>query len=133
MGKLVTIIAILLASATTAFAEDAIDPMVWSKNQWRSDLFHTYSTHRAAPQRAATRTIVVEKTVVVEADAAQAQPSAPVARPKLIVVGGQAGEGNVSVSRPGHSCSGVLTLTWVGDHAVSTCSRNQSRVIRVGQ
>ena len=132
MGKLVTIIALLLAGTTVALAEDAIDPTVWSKDQWRSDLFQTYSTHRVA-RPAHGRTVVIEKTVIVQQDEAPTQASVPAVRPKLIVIGGSAGAGNVSVTRPGHSCNGVLTLTWSGDHAVSSCSRQQSRLIRVGQ
>lgn len=131
MGRLVTIVALLLASSTAAFAEDAIDPTVWSKDQWRSDLFHTYSTHRDARPHANVRRIVIEKAMVVTRDVTQAE-DAP-ARPKLMIIGGAAGDGGVSVRRPGHSCDGVLTLTWMGDHAVSHCSRSTSRLIRTGR
>jgi len=128
MGRLVTIVALLIASTTAAFAENAIDPTVWSKDQWRSDLFHTYSTHRDSRARTIVRRVVIEKTVVVAQDAAQAG-AVPV-RPKLMIIGNTAGEGRVSVQRPGHTCDGVLSLTWMGDHAVSHCNRSTSRLIR---
>jgi hypothetical protein len=128
MGRLVTIVALLIASTTAAFAEDAIDPTVWSKDQWRSDLFHTYSTHRDSRARTFVRRVVIEKTVVVAQDDAQAQTS-PV-RPKLMIIGGNAVDSSVSVRRPGHSCDGVLTLTWMGDHSESHCNRSTSRLTR---
>jgi hypothetical protein len=128
MGRLVTIVALLVASTTVAFAEDAIDPTVWSKDQWRSDLFHTYSTHRDARAHTVVRRVVIEKTVVAAQDAVQ--PEAAPVRPKLMIIGGNAGDGTVSVLRPGHSCNGVLTLTWMGDHAESQCNRSTSRFTR---
>jgi len=128
MGRLVTIVALLIASSTAAFAEDAIDPTVWSKDQWRSDLFHTYATHRDSRARTIVRRVVIEKTVVVAQDAAQTE-TAPV-RPKLMIIGNAAGENRVSVQRPGHACDGVLTLTWMGDRAESHCNRSTSRLIR---
>jgi hypothetical protein len=134
MGRLATIVVLLIASATTAFAEDAIDPTVWSKDQWRSDLFHTYSTHRAAPARTVVHQVVIEKTVMTGPDYVWAQIAAaavPV-RPKLLVIGDHAGDNRVSVQHPGHGCDGVLTLTWMGDHAEPKCSRSQSRILRTG-
>ena len=77
------------------------------------------------------RQVVIEKTIVVAQDAAQAE-TAPV-RPKLMIIGGSAGVGAVSVLRPGHSCDGVLTLTWMGDHAEPHCNRSTSRLTRTGR
>lgn len=133
MGKFAAIAVICFASATFAHAEDAIDPTVWSKDQWRSDMFQPYATHRQAPARHVIQRVVIERTVIInQADSpATAAEVAPV-RPKLIIVGGRATDGGVSVQRPGHACNGVLTLTWVGDHAVSHCSLNRSRVTRIG-
>ena len=127
MGRLVTIVALLIASTTAAFAEDAIDPTVWAKDQWRSDLFQTYSSHRDMRARTIMRKVVIAKTVVLAQDAAPAE--AATVRPKLMIIGGTAGDSNVSVRRPGHTCDGVLTLTWMGDHSESHCSRSTSRVI----
>jgi hypothetical protein len=128
MGRLVTIVALLIASTTAAFAENAIDPTVWSKDQWRSDLFHTYATHRDSRTRTIVRRVVIEKTVVVTQDDTQPEPAR--VRPKLMIIGTAAGASRVSVQRPGHACDGVLSLTWMGDHAVSHCHRSTSRLIR---
>ena len=114
MGRLVTIVALLIASTTTAFAEDAIDPTVWSKDQWRSDLFHTYSSHRDMRARTIVRKVVIAKTIVVTPDAAQTE-AAPV-RPKLMIIGGNAGDGTVSILRPGHACDGVVQYAHLLPH-----------------
>jgi len=135
MGRLVTIVALLIASTTAAFAEDAIDPTVWSKDQWRSDLFHTYATHRDAPTRQVVRRVVIEKSVTTGPDyvwTLMSGAAVPV-RPKLLVIGGHAADSGVSVQHPGPTCDGVLTLTWMGDHAASTCSRSHSRIVRTGR
>jgi len=130
MGRLVTIVALLIASTTAAFAEDAIDPTVWSKDQWRSDLFHTYATHSIVPSRTVVRRVVIEKILVTPQDAAQRE-AAPV-RPKLIIIGDDTGDRSVLVQHPGHACDGVLTLTWMGDHAQPHCNRSTLRHIKAG-
>lgn len=134
MGKSICLaIVLMLAVIPFASADATIDPMVWSKAQWRSDLHKTHhvNAHRQNlrfPKRVVTR-IVVEKEIVRQAPSARGSEAAPIARPKFIVIGASE-ETLVSVqSAPGsqRSCRGMLVLTWNGHKAVPRCHRSETK------
>lgn len=138
MGRVIAAIAaVLMLLTSTAFAEDAINPAKWSKNQWRSDLFDTYPTYPRHYRTKVIRQETVVRTIVVETGAAKNEIDAPVrvVRPKLIRIdGSHASNVNVrSVAGSARGCSGALILTWTGDRAVSKCQRAlQSRTSHEG-
>lgn len=130
MGKSIFFTIIMaLAAIPYASAGATIDPMVWSKDQWRSDLQKTQhvNTHRQNlrfPKRVITR-IVLEKQIVRSAPSVAVFDVSPLARPKFIVIGAK-DEAQVRVqTAPGRhrDCRGMLVLTWTGNKAVSRCHR----------
>lgn len=115
-------------------ADDAINPMVWSQNQWRSDLFGEYARHHQ--KRGARRylDIRVETVTVEKIDAAEmiAREQSP-RRARLILIG----EANQRTATIRHvlgaerKCQGMLVLTWDGNRALSRCHRtNTNRMLR---
>lgn len=128
MGRMIAAIAAALVFLTSAaFAEDAINPAKWSKNQWRSDLFDTYPTYPRHFRTKVIRHETVIKNIVVVANNGEQESATPVpaARPKLIRIDGASpSHVNVqSVSGSARGCTGALVITWAGDRAVSKCRR----------
>lgn len=128
MGRMIAAIAAALVFLTSgAFAEDAINPAKWSKNQWRSDLFDTYPTYPRHFRTKVIRHETVIKTIVVAEDKLESESTKPVpaARPRLIRIdGAPSSYVNVrTVSGSARGCTGALVITWAGDRAVSKCRR----------
>ena len=111
------------ATVSCAVAEDAINPMSWSKEQWRSDLFDTYPQHRAPRHHMMVRRVVIERVVESGANPTDDQQTAMPSRPRLIIIGAHDASTTRVQSAPGAArhCGGVLILTWKGDHATSQC------------
>ncbi|MEQ1755999.1 MAG: hypothetical protein ABL973_17890 [Micropepsaceae bacterium] len=135
MGKITfAFLVAVCATVSCAAAEDAINPMAWSKDQWRSDLFDTYPQHRAPHHSAKVRRIVVEHVVESSDNPTDVQQQATASRPRLIVIGDHGGTSTRVQSAPGAArhCGGVLILTWRGDHATSQCLGGSRRQVPGG-
>ena len=127
MGRNIFLAGLIAAAfAVPAIANDAVDPMVWPKHQWRSDLFSVGSdsahSHIVRVRHEVRRSVRVERHVVIESQSMDV-PAGP-RRAKLIRIGGNAVTG-VSVnavrqSRP--RCSGMLILTWTGAGTTMRCN-----------
>ena len=127
MGRNIFLAGLIAASlAAPAIANDAVDPMVWPKHQWRSDLFSVGSdsahSHIVRVRHAIRRSVRVERHVFIESQ--RMNTKAGPRRAKLIRIGGDAVTG-VSVnavrqSRP--RCSGMLILTWTGAGTTARCN-----------
>ena len=133
MGRNIFLAGLIAAVlAAPAIANDAVDPMVWPKHQWRSDLFSVGSdsahSHIVRVRHEVQRSVHVERHVVSESQSMD-MPAGP-RRAKLIRIGGDAVTG-VSVnavrqSRP--RCSGMLILTWTGSASTSRCHSGNATV-----
>ena len=124
MGKLVFLFfAAMCVTIGCAAAEDAINPMSWPKDQWRSDLFDTYPQHRRSRPEHVVRRVVIERNEAIVHDESDSAHDQLVKRPKLIIIGDRNAPSTRIQSVPGAArhCSGVLVLTWAGDRAVSRC------------
>jgi hypothetical protein len=128
MGKTLVLAGFIAAVFTTAAcADNSTNPMVWSKHQWRSDLFKVSSLSDYARvvrvRREVRRIVRVEKRLMVE-EQMDSSPEMP-RRAKLIRIGGGSETGvSVNSPRPGHSrCTGMLILTWTGSGTTSKCHR----------
>ena len=124
MGKTAFLFLVAVcATVSCAAAEDAINPMSWSKDQWRSDLFDTYPQHRAPRHQTMVRRIVIEHVVESRDNQTDDLQPAMTSRPRLIIIGDHAATTTRVQSAPGAArhCGGVLILTWKGDHATSQC------------
>lgn len=131
MGKFVFLFfAAVCVTIGCASAEDAINPMSWPKNQWRSDLFDTYPQHRRSQPEHVVQRVVIERQETISSDAGDTSHDQPVKRPKLIIIGDRDMPSTRIQSAPGSArhCGGVLVLTWAGDHAASRCLGGSRRV-----
>lgn len=128
MGRLQIAVACALACVVASVAlalparGSADQPMKWSKHQWRSDLFDTYSL-RSHHHRVRVVRHVVQVLVVPQMPHPAAVKTMP-ARPLLIRGGrtlSQTPMRGTTDARDMGRCSGVLVLTWDGRRARRDC------------
>ena len=110
-------------------------PMTWSKHQWRSDLFDSYSL-RPRYRRAHVLRQELRVRVLHTAPArVETEDTSP--RPLLIRNGralSQAGLHRPAATGHVERCAGVLVLTWEGDRARRACRMSSGvRHIRVAR
>jgi hypothetical protein len=133
MGRKIFLAGLIAAAfAAPAIANDAVDPMVWPKHQWRSDLFSVGSdrahSHIVRVRHEVRRSVRVERHVFIESQSVE-MPAGP-RRAKLIRIGDDAVTG-VSVNtvrQSGPRCSGMLILTWTGNGSTSRCHSGNAAV-----
>lgn len=110
-------------------------PMTWSKHQWRSDLFDSYSLrprYRRVP-------VLRQEVHVRILHAAPARVVTEHAGPRPLLIRHGRALARPGLHRPaatGHveRCAGVLVLTWEGDRARRTCQVSSgARHIRVAR
>ena len=130
MGKLLALAGVIVISfCSSAFADDAINPMVWPQDQWRSELFALQGSvhHRRVAVR---REMRIERRVMMQDE------SGPEAsrRARLIRIGeGDASAVAVrSVAGNARHCSGMLVLTVTGNGTSSHCNGIYNRNRQAG-
>ena len=111
------------------------DPMSWPADQWRSDLFGGYSHDsddrydrraRPAPAHAAAAGAAPEAGEASPAPTLAVRPAPR--RAKLITVGGDMKTRPGVLRFGGHSCRGVLVLTWGKLGSKQQCYSSNSRI-----
>jgi hypothetical protein len=118
----------LIALTVNAIADDSINPMVWPRDQWRSDLFDSYSqsTRKRSTYRHERHLVRAVNRIVIENNGEKVQPI--LRRARLIRIGGDVETGvavnSVQEDRP--RCSGILILTWTGSGTTSRCHRGSA-------
>jgi len=126
MGRLLAAVACLIACvlAPVSVAGD-INPAHWPKHQWRSDLFDTYPQHRRH-----RRVYIIKQEIRIRIEPARARTMAAARVPSrpLLIRNGAAMNPLSAPATPGKrpACDGVLVVTWMGDHARSTCHRGRA-------